>query len=79
MRRIVFVALITLAISYDFSDFVTQFNKTYDEEEYAIRSIIFAQNYTLINDVNSKNLSYTLAVTNMTDWTGDEMNSIIYI
>lgn len=59
-----------LALSYNFTDYVAQFGRTYaTPEETALRQQIFESNYSKILESNSQNLGYTLAPNNFTDRT----------
>lgn len=49
MKRIVVTILtVSLVLSYNFSQFVVEFNKTYSPDEYAFRKELFDANYTKI-------------------------------
>lgn len=58
-----------------FDEFVVTFNRSYNAEEYSRRKAIFEENVLRINEVNSKNLSYKLAVNEFADVSKDEFRT----
>ena len=61
----------------EFSSFMDTYNKSYSTREYLInRYFIFADNMDYINERNSMNLSYTLAMNHFGDLTPEEFSSL---
>jgi hypothetical protein len=75
MKPSLVLLLVAVALCYDFSDYVKEFNKNYPlEEQWNFRKTIFDANYSIIEEINSQGLEYTVGVNNMTDWTQEEVN-----
>lgn len=56
--------------NYSFADYVLQFNKQYDDEEYPVREAIFDKNYQEILELEAQgNGDCHFEVNNYTDWT----------
>jgi len=59
-------------IEAEFKQFVTKFEKTYEDLESRVRFEIFVENYRFIKSENAKGLSYTLGINEFADMTSDE-------
>lgn len=68
-----FTKLFTFYLA-NFSNYVLEFNKTYNRSEYKKRELIYSENVNYINYVNSLDLSYELGVNQFTDITHKEFN-----
>jgi cathepsin L len=81
MRKTVFAASVALTLAAPaahvglFEDFVKANDRKYTAEEKARRLEIFSENMKMIEESNSKNLTYTLGVTPYTDLTFEEFRA----
>ncbi|CAI2372128.1 unnamed protein product [Moneuplotes crassus] len=65
-------------LDFHFTQFTTQFNKNYqNEDEYSFRKSIFEENLKKINEHNAKGLSWTLGTNEFTDWTDEEYKKLL--
>ena len=63
----------------NFSNYIKDFNKTYNGSEYLKREDIYNDNLAYINQRNSLDLSYKLGINQFTDMTNTEFNSNLNI
>lgn len=63
---------------YKFLDFTNRYNKRYNENEIVYRYNIFEQNLNIINTHNLQNHSWSMAVNQFADMTGDEFKKYTY-
>ena len=55
-----------------FTEFISNYSKTYDTSEYDLRFEIFKHNMNIINTHNSRNLNWKMAINEYTDLTWEE-------
>ena len=60
-----------------YSQYVNEYSKKYDTEEYENRFVVFVKNLEFINKHNCNNKNYKLGVNQFTDKTQDEYKSIL--
>ncbi len=58
-----------------FDEFIEVYHRTYSAEQYSARKIIFEDNIRRINDINSKDLPYKLAVNEFADVSKEEFRT----
>jgi cathepsin L len=65
--------------NYSFDEYVREFGKVYDENEYVIRRDLFEKRVKEINNHNRLRImrSYTLGVNHMSDWSEEEFRSLL--
>ena len=62
----------------DFSNYIKDYNKTYNASEYEKREEIYNANLAYINHRNSLDLSYKLGINQFTDMTNKELDKHIH-
>jgi len=67
--------LFVAASAMPFEEFVNQYDRVYAREDYKLRQEIYEQNLLMIEEHNSKNLSYSLGVNEFADMTFDEFKA----
>ena len=71
-------ATIMTNVDYSYMQFVSTFNKFYDTvEEFNMRKELYIASEAAIQAQNSKTSGYTAGHNQLSDWTAEEMNSML--
>jgi len=69
--------LVGVSANPSWTEFKAQHGRVYDKEEESSRYAIFSANAQLVDEVNSKELPYRLALNHLADWTRDEYEGLL--
>jgi len=70
-------AFATSAVEQSFQEWMTQWDRTYTNDEYQKRLSIYAQNMDIIEKLNMNNFNVTYGQNNFTDWTPQEFRRLL--